>query len=192
MLNCSFKTFSVLRNLEDLIARPKQTRIKNIFEDRDMQSYDRSLNFYRLQCNRIYNEIENHYYTYKSLAIFVFYNHAFGGKFDLNLINRKEIIKVGKLFTQKQLKKDKEYIFKLREEAKIKLNQIYKKREGGTNILYELTIKKLISPLYYIKYLEKTLTNPKKDVILKSEEYKRFQHGIKLILKTLTGEIANE
>jgi hypothetical protein len=116
------------------------------------------------------------------------YKYAFNEKLRIYNINFKDVKKVAKIFTKKQLKKDEEFIIKINETLKLKsVEEFFEIRENGEPIIYDLIKKNFITPVIYVKFYEKILTIENKDVILLNDDYKKFKYAIKNIIKILKG-----
>jgi len=131
---------------------------------------------------RIYNELENHYYTYTGLFVFMLYRYAFNKKVLLSYLKTDEILNVLKMFTKKQLKKDVDFIKKM----KLDIDGFFEIRESGEPIIYQLIKQEYITSAFFVRFFEKTLTSPKKDVILNTD-YKRYEYAMRNIQKTIKG-----
>ena len=70
-------------------------------------------------------------------------------------IKISDILTNKKIYTPKQLTKDKEFILNLSKRVKIKsINIYYKVNANGNNILLDLILDKYISPVFYVRMLK--------------------------------------
>jgi len=138
----------------------------------------------------IYNDLENYYYGYDEYIIYLLYGLMFKSSIDMSGMLREKILSVAKLFTKEQLKKDQEFIIELNKEIKLRpdpIVELFKIGDSGFSLAHKLTIKKFISPIFFIHYSRKRLTNLKEDDILKHDDYKRFEFLSNQISKYLKG-----
>jgi hypothetical protein len=187
MKNTSLLVFSVINNIFKRLKKQKNITV-DIFKPTNIRHYERTSDFCKDNSKRIYNELENNYYTYRDIIVYILYNYGLNKKINWYDIKESNIIKTIKIFTKKQLQKDKDFILQINKELKFKsLLELFEIRENGTPIIYELIMKDFISPVIYVKFYEKVLTNLKKDVILKSKEYEQFEWAMNQIIKTIKG-----
>ncbi len=167
--------FSIIQNVKKFVDKGKDL---DLFKLQSAVWYDKSTDFTKRHCKRIYNEIENHYYTYYDLAIFLMYELIFFDKNILNLITEKDINITSKLFTEEQLEKDQNFIIALGEQIKLaEIADYFKINRTGGNIVYDnLILKKLVSPYFYIECQEIVEREEEKE----NEELKRF---VRIIIK---------
>lgn len=153
MQSSSLRVYSIIFNCRDIIKKNKNKSIDKLVVK---IQYDRSKEFYRNQCKRIYNEIENSFYNYNDLKLFLLYEYLFNDSIKLKNINAKNVKLIKKLFIKKQLNEDKYLILRVNKQTKyndIKKYFVIREMEGGNySIIYNLILKKYISPLFWIKY----------------------------------------
>ena len=168
MKNSTLFVFSVIRNIDDFV---KKGRNLDLFQKSHLVRFKRSSKFYTENAKRIYNDIENGYYTIKDLAIFLLYRYLMGEKrINLYKIKPKHITDTMKLFTAKRLKEDLKLLKAIHKELEFKSIQNYFDiKEDGTNIAYILTIQGKISPVFFTRNIEKFLTKRKENVIINTE-----------------------
>lgn len=130
---------------------------------------------YVVQCaKRIFNDIENGYYSLEDFVIALCYEYIWNNNVNLTQIKKEKIQLIKKLFTKEQLEKDKKFILELNKRVKLKgIKEYLKVNEKGTSIIYELIKNRKISPIFFLFVKRKGLTEEKKNVIL-NEEYLRF------------------
>jgi len=186
MKNSTLLVFSVLKNTEEFVKKGKDIdiyKMSNIFR------FQKSSKFYVENAKRMYNDIENGYYTLKELAIYLMYHYLMGEKkIKLYSIKPKHITDIMKLFTTKRLKEDLNLLKAVHKQLKLKnLSDYFHIKEDGTNIAFGLTKIGKISPVFFIRNFEKFLTNEQKDDIINSKEYEQFVKIAKKIKDTLKG-----
>lgn len=191
MENSSWMVYSILKNINSFIKGKKDV---DLFKKLHFLAYKRASKFYIENSKRIYNDIENGYYTCYDLVIFILFKYMIDEKFSLYEIRPKEINEIMKLFTIKKLKEDLKLIKEIHKELKFKkgLKEYFEIKEDGTNIAYILTKKRRISPVFFIRNFKKVLTNREEDVIIKSKEYKQFERIAIKIKETIKGGSLDE
>jgi len=154
----------------------------------DYYRYKNSKDYTKKVGKRIYNELENHIYTYKDLLIYLLYNYSFDKNIKIYQIYPTDIKKIAKIFTKKQIKNDEDFIIKMNQNLKLKnVSELFEIRENGEPIIYDLIKNNYVSVAIYVKLYEKLLTTKNKDVIFKSDNYKRFEYAMKNIIKIIKG-----
>jgi hypothetical protein len=172
MKSSSLKVFSIIQNTKKYITKNKDV---DIFKNVSHIWYSKTSEYNIRHCKRIYNEIENGFYNYYDLSFYLLYTYIFNEKIDLSLVKDKNINKIAQLFTDKQLKKDQEFMIELSKITKIiDIEEYFKTNRNGGNIIYdELIAKKRISPYFYIEYGKEEKEENE------NEELKRFKKIIK-------------
>lgn len=188
MKNSILVVFSVIRNVDDFIKFKKDI---DLFKISHVMRFKKSTKFYVENAKRIYNDIENRYYTLKELTIFLLYRYMMGDKkVQLYKVKPKDITETMQLFTTKRTKVDLNLLKAVYKEFKFKsIKDYFDLKEDGTNIAYILTIQGKISPVFFIKNFEKNLTNDKKDVKI-NKEYEQFKRIARKIKETLKRRFA--
>jgi len=191
MEKSSWMVFSVIRNVQSFVKKDKDI---DLFKKVSWFAFDKSSKYYLENSKQIYNDIENGYYTFHELAIYLLYKFMIGEKkFTLYEIRQKNVKEVMKLFTVKRLHEDLKLIKQIHKELNFKrgIKEYFELKEDGTNIAYILTKNQKISPVFFIRNFEKTLTNRKEDVII-NIEFEQFQRIAKKIKETLKGGSLDE
>jgi hypothetical protein len=188
----TWMTFSIFKNVEKYIKSKNYdqvvifTRLPEIVFKR-VKSYQ--LIFYK----NIYNELENHYYTYEDLAIYLLYMYMMNKKIRLQEVNQKSVLQIKNYISVKQLNADKIIIREVKESLQIKKDaDFFSIKEDGTSIVYALTKKGFVSPSIFIKYYDVLLTTKPENDIFKSEEYIVFEKAAIKIKEILKRRISNE
>lgn len=172
--------YNIFKNYYDKFI--KNRKVEDVFKYSSF-AYYKQPDFVKRHCQRIYNEIESHLYTYQDYILFTLYHYLYNDtQIHLESVTYINTREVKKLFTKQQLEKDRDYILKLN--GSLKLNELedyFSPRGGGTNILYELIKEKKISPLLYIRYYNKMINDKT------SKEFhatvQKFNHVIIEIIK---------
>lgn len=162
--------FSLVRNLKDKIERSK--KVNNIEKVVYKLQYDKQPEFVKNNCRNVSNYINSSHYTFEDLKNFLFYTYLFQEKINYNNLKYDEIIKIKKLFTDDQYKKDQDVMLGLSKRLKIKkIDDYFKINDDQKSLMFDLIINKFVSPLFYIKMLQHT---PELDVE-DCGEHRRFR-----------------
>lgn len=181
----SYNVFCVYNNIKKII----NTEVASS-EIADVATvwYENSPDWVIDRMKSIYNDMENHYYTYKELMIFWYYTSLFKKKDMLCFNMHSKIIDTMQLFTKDQLDKDKNTLLLLNKKLKLTKEELFEFNNNGINRIYQLTKTKAISPIFFIKYEKKVLTNRNKYDIFKSDDYKKFEFTLDQLNNKLQGD----
>lgn len=175
MANTTLLVFSVIRNIEDYIRTGKEM---DLFKKSHGIRFQKSSKYYADNAKRLYNDIENGYYSLKELAVYLLYRYMIDGKkVNLYKIKPEHILEVAKLFTEKRRKEDLKLLKQIHDEIGFKkgICDYFHVKEDGTSIAYVLTKNGKISPTFFIRNYENCLTKTKKDDIINySKEHEQF------------------
>lgn len=184
-MNSSHQIFSIIKNLNNIVKTKKTKKINKskIFKLINVDGYNRIANTpYGKIYKKIYNDIENGYYTYEDLINFYIYKLIISNEVKLTEIKYKNIKEIKKLFTTEQLKIDKIFILNIKNKLKIEnVIGFFKINANGENIAYNLIKNKYINPIFYLKYYKRYLTKYKENNIFKNEDFIRFEKLINII-----------
>lgn len=149
MKNSVLLIFSIFKNIENFEKNKNDcdlTELKSEFW------FKRSPNYFKIFYKKIYNDIENSFYTIDDLMIFLLCNLLLEKKINIKNINYETITKNKKCLTKNQLIYDKKFILKLMEKLNVDLHFLLKHTNGGC-ILYDQLIKKEKISIMFILYL---------------------------------------
>lgn len=190
-MNSSHLAFSVVKNLETFsnIKKFKPFDKSKLLRFVNIAGYNRVRNNqYGKVYKKIYNDIENGYYTYDDLMIFYIYKLIFSNVVKIPEISQKNIKEIKKLFTEKQLKADKEFILDIKKELELKneleisnVKYFFDINVNGENIIYSLIKSKHVSPNFYLQYYKRYLTKNEENNIFKNEDFIRFEKLINIL-----------
>jgi DNA primase large subunit len=184
MKNSSLIVFSIIKNIEKNINK-NIVDINNIFKPVSKIWFERTNNYYKDACKKIYNDIENNYYNHNDLAITLLYEMIYNKKINFFDINHKKIKEVKSMMNKQQLEKDKNLIVVINKQINLKnVNDFFKINEDGLSIVYHLIKDKNISPIFFIYFMNKGLTVQKENIII-LDEYIRFEIIIQILDKIL-------
>lgn len=173
MTNSSAYIYAIITNVNDFVKSGKNVKILDVNITKMICRFKKAKPYFIKICKKIYNDIENSYYTHWELALYLLYQRVFEAKLKVQNINKDSVKHVRKLFTKEQLLKDKEIVQHAMKKRGInEIDELFKILEDGESIVYKLIRQKIITPIYFLRY--QGLTNDQKNSILVNEEYKRF------------------
>lgn len=170
--------FSLYRN-----ARLYVEKGKNINLDKPVHPivFERTKPHLQTMYRKVWNGYANFLFTYEELKLYILHEYLF--RTDVNVINthdREQIKKVSSLFTEERFEKDKEILLILNDRFRFKsIENFFRFTEDGENVVFRLTLKRTLSPMFYAKYIDKV--NDENT----NEKYIRFARIIKQISKTM-------
>jgi len=190
MESSTWMVYSVIRNVYTFVQKEKDI---DLFKKVNRFNFQKAPKFFIQNAKRIYSEIENGYYTYYELAIFLLYQYMMDGKINLYGTKQKTVKEIMKLFTIKRLNEDLKLLKQIHKELNFKkgIKEYFEIKEDGTNIAYILTKKEKISPIFFIRNFDKALTKFNENVII-NVEYEQFKRIAKKIKETLKGGSLDE
>jgi len=178
--------YSIVTNIDSFIKTGKE---RAIFTKCHGQRFRNANKGIITSCKRIYNDLENHYYTYEDLAVAILHTRLLNGKCALGAVNQKFVLGIKKLYTNKQIQMDQEVLKGIFNALDFNNpDKFFEPQEDGTNIIYVLTKKRLISLAFSVKYLSKHLTNEQENVIF-NKEFKDFVHIVTKIKSILNRRV---
>lgn len=164
----------------------------DIFKLKSMSSFTNSSKYSAECAKKFNNHIQNGYYDIRDLAKFFLYEYMMTNKKNISLIKytEKDVLEVCKLFTKKRIDQDLKLLKSVHTQLSFKkIEDYFDMKEDGTNIAYILTIQGKISPIFFIRNIEKVLTNGRKDDIIYNKEFEQFVKIAKKIKDTFNGGI---
>jgi len=188
-MNSSLLVYSVINNLIKTINTDIEIEDVDVFQIGDNRfKYLKSKEYFHIYCKKIYNDLENSYYDYSDLILFVCHQYIFNNKINLKDINNKNVNEIIKLYTREQLEKDKKFILSVIKQSIVKnLNELFKIKEDGESIIYSLIQQKFISPFFFAFIKQKNVLTDEKENVILTDIYERFIKIIQIITKTLRG-----
>lgn len=168
------KVYSVFKNCQDIIVNKKNTDLDKIWPT---NLYNKLPDYIQKNYHRIYNDIENGYYTYFDLILAIYHKYLFTEKVFVNKIKYKYIKDTKNLYTKSELQKSKKILLDINSEFGFKnIQKYFNIQEDGYALIYNLIKKEIVSPILFLKYFNFTENN--KNV---NKEYKRFIYIMKKI-----------
>jgi hypothetical protein len=188
MKSSIFKVFCLYKRIDYIFYKDNFEMYYTINDPLNKEWFDKSSKFIKDQCARIYSEVESNHYKYDDMIFILALESLWNSSLNLKSINYKNIEDNKELFNEKQIKKDLEVL----RHAQKKLNLKYPYEyfitdETGQSIVYSLIINKAISPYFYLKYINKYLTNPSIECLFlnKNKKYRKFEGTLKIVEKLL-------
>lgn len=134
-------------------------------------------------CRSIWNYVENHHYTTDQIILALLLQYLTDLKLDIyGNVNGDKIKEDLKLLSKRNLEKDNQLILNVCKENNLTVVDLFKIRDGGTNIVFDLLKQKFISISFIVKNMKYFLTFVEKDVIIKDVDFEKFTR----VLKTIT------
>jgi hypothetical protein len=161
----------------------------DLLKDINEFHYQRISEYTKKHCQKVYNDIENHFYSYKDLALYIACEYLYENKFSWQNVNDKNINRIKDLFSESRYFLDQQLIVELNEKLNFeKISEYFKLNHDGISIIYNLITheKHYISPLFFLKFEKIAIKN---DVeFIPSKDYIYFIKTIKLIKTILTNK----
>lgn len=132
----------------------------------------------------MYNDIENHHYTFNEVLVYIVYYYMFNSKiFSYFSLNKKNIKEVTEIFNQHTYERDKKFILDLCMKNNItNKDRLFEVSVDGKCAIYDLIMKKYISPIFFIKNCNNYLTTYENSNILLEPEFERFVFVTKVFI----------
>jgi hypothetical protein len=145
-------------------------------------------------CVRIFNEIESGQYALNHVAIIMAHNSIWHSSANLGQVRSENVQKIMGLYTKIQLKKDRNMLVAINEEANLDgIEEYFRVRENGKPIIYDLIINNSISPYFYMHYRERILTPEFEHSFLfdKEKTYVTFQKKLNILKDLIFNKTLN-
>lgn len=184
MKNSSYRIFSLYKRIPYTFAEYNFNMYPRLEEPVEKRWFNNTKKFIKDQCFRIYNEIENHWYSFDDVVAYLIYESIWHDEVILPEVNRFTMEKFKTIFTKEQLYKDRRMIDKINAEAKLKdIKEYFYIRENGESLIYRLCMKKIISVHFFAYYANCCLTGFFEVHKLKERhaEYKKFDETMKIL-----------
>lgn len=149
MQSSVLRVYSIIFNIVNIVKKKRNIKIDVLVYK---GQFEKVREYYKIHCKRIFNEIENSFYSYKDLKLFVLYSYLFVKWPNIKNINKKNIKEVKLLFSKNRLEEDKKYFLEINKRVKLNDLEKYFIIKEGVSIVYNLIKKKLLSPIFWIKY----------------------------------------
>lgn len=175
MNSSSLQVFSIFINCNRAVYKTKKYSEQDLYKLSFAGLYNSSNKFIVNNCVRIYNEIENGYYSYRDLVIYVLYSMIFSRSIKYKEIDIESVRKIREIFTNNELIRNKKIILSINKAVKFKSVEEFFSIKNGESYVYDLIKKKYISPIFCVKYESYFSGNDE------SEEHFRFRKILKLM-----------
>ncbi len=145
--------------------------------------YENIKPFVKSRYKNLWNEYANYFFTYRELKQCILYRYLFDDNVSIINITTDDVKEVRNLLSEKQFEIDKEILKEINKRTGYKtIKKFFQFSPEGENVIYRLTIKKTISPMVYIKFVDEIEENDQ------NENYKKFIKIIKKLKQTLNTE----
>lgn len=173
--NSVIQICSLMLNLKNVFE--KDRKVKNINRSVGKIPYERSTEFSQKLYKRIYNDIENGFYSYKDLFTFIVIYYLWEDKLNYKDINDKNVKDASYILSNDRYVMDIDIMNKAimafdTSGATPSFDILFKPNDIGTSYAYELIVEGVISPIFFIKnisFYEKNRNKAKE-----SEVYSKF------------------
>jgi len=103
-------------------------------------------------CKILYSDVESGIYNNIDILIYFLYNKIFNPKFYILQIIKKNIPIITNLFSNSQFEIDEKFVTEFMKDNNItQISELFEIIDGS-NLIFSMVIKKLISPVFYLKY----------------------------------------
>jgi hypothetical protein len=184
MVNSIYKVFSIYKRIPYIFDESNFNMINTIFDPVGKHWFDNTNKFIKDNCERIYSEIENFYYTYNEVAALMVYQTIIDSNIHLENINNKNMEVFKSIFTKKTLRNDEQMVLSANRSVKLDIQDYFKVCEDGKSIIYDLIKNDVVSIYFFINYYNKVLTNELGNNFFQfkgNKKYISFIHKIKFI-----------
>lgn len=188
MNNSSFKIYCLYKRIAFIFWEENYDMFPRLLEPVQKGMFESTPKYIKDQCYRIFNEIENAYYTFDDLVGFLMYRSLWDKKVKLDEVNGKSVRAFKERMTLKQLKRDKEVLGEINEQAKLgHISEYFLIRENGESLIYRLCMKEIVSIYFFAYFVNTPLTGFIGNITLKhsSREYQKFHKTTQLIVQYL-------
>ena len=177
--NSVIQICSLILNCKTLFERNR--RVKNVHRSVGPIPLQRSTEYSIRHYKRIYNDIENGFYSYEDLAAFIGLYYLWEPKLKLQDIKDSSVKGTSYILSTERYGEDLEIVNKALaafDTSGVIQNYdiLFETNDIGTCYAYELIIEGVISPIFFIKNL--AIYEKNKDEDNESDEYRNFVRKI--------------
>jgi len=166
------RVYSIYTNVKKVLKR-KKYKDENLYKMVWFKGYN-DAKWIHNDCKRIFNDIENSFYSYNDLLIAMFYESIFIKSFTLRMLTDKRINEIKSLFSLIELKKDKKILLAINKNIIFNsIEDYFRLNTEEVSYIYELIMKKFISPIFWIKY--DNFFDSIEQIYKESEEHIKFR-----------------
>lgn len=188
MENSSYKIFSLYKRISYTFTEMNFEMYPRLLEPVEKRWFEHTAPFIKRQCYRIWNEIENSYYSFNDLVSFLIYDSIWNSPVDLMKVNDKTIETFKEEFTELQLEKDRRAIAEINKQARLKdINEYFIIRDNGESLIYKLCMKRIVSVYFFCNYANTLLTGIFLRANLKErhKQYRKFDETCKILINQM-------
>jgi len=191
MQNSILQVFSVYQNVNRLIKSKNAPSYFDIFKSASIIWYNRSHPNIKRFCERVYNEIENHFYSLEEFALTILVENIYNKRCELSSLTSKNINSTKDIFSKERFLLDQQLILDMNAQTHVKsLADYFSINRMGVSIVYELIMheKRFLSPYFFLRYEDKAIQEMEEcdKMVQPSEEYNKFKRVINIIKLILT------
>lgn len=194
MDNSSYKIFSLFKRIPDIFADMNFDLYPLLENPVPKRMFDNTKPFIKNQCYRIFNEIENSYYSFDDVVNFLIYRSLWDKSVDLPNVNDKNIEEFKLKFSIKQLTEDRRIINELNKKAGFKhISEYFVIRENGESLVYRLCMGDVVSIYFFAFFSNNDLTGVLKRGIIKecTVRYAKFLQTVQILIDRMNVQTYN-
>lgn len=193
-MDSSKKVFSIYKRVDHAFYKGNYEFAGAIYDPVQSWMYGRSPKFIKDQCFRIYNEIENSWYSYQDAVMVMIYDSIWASHLDLKKVNLDAVKQIRFMFTKKKLIEDQNAIVEINGTFKLpSIDDFFKIREKGGSFLHDLIEHRKVSLYFFINYYDriKEITTGPHLHFDKCDSYKKLEKVAELLRNFIKGEVLN-
>jgi len=143
------RVFSIISNIRESLKKNKEIDIDRLVF---FKRLERMHDFLKKHYKRIYNEIENSFYTYVDLKLFCYHQIILNDRVKEQDINQKNVLAIKEEYTEKNIEFNKKVLIAIDNKMRLgSLKKYFMIRSNGISLIYELIkIKRYISVYFWI------------------------------------------
>jgi hypothetical protein len=147
MVNSCLAIFSIFKNVKEFLDKDCDI---SLYKMKSKMWYDRSSKYMKPYYKKIYNDIENSFYSIDDLIIFLLHESLMGKKLNIKNVKRDCVVDLKKKLSINTLSLDKKIILHVLKETKVNIRFLLEERNGGCLLCDELIKKDKVSVIYFI------------------------------------------
>jgi len=191
MNNSVLQVFSIYQNIKKLVKSKHLVTYYDVYRTVSRVWFSRSPEPIKIMSQKIYNDIECHFYTLEDFALTCLLEFLYNNKCDLKMLNHENINNTRELFSKERFVLDKQLLMEMNAQTQLNgLADYFRINRLGNSIVYELIMheKRFLSPYFFLRFEVKATDEMSADEKMNepSEEYRRFSRVINIIKASLT------
>lgn len=184
MKNSVYKVFSLYKRCDFIFYKGNFEAVEDIYAPVSASLWDNANDFIKTNCTRIYNQIENFWYSYDDFALMMKYDCLFNQSVALDKLDKSFYDSMMMELSKLKFNEDKKLLIEVNKKIGLPdINSFFYINPKGDSIVYDLIMKKAISPIFFIKYIDlaNKCTRGEHVKFEKNKEYRKFEKQIKIL-----------